>query len=440
MRQKIQQFSQRPFVRNVAAVAGGTAASQAISMAFSPLITRLYGPEAYGIQGVFMSIAGIIGTIAAMTYPIAIVLPKSDTDALGLARLSIYIGIVTSLLVTLALFLFGQEILSLLNAQEISAFMYLIPVSMLIAVAGGVVNQWLIRKKAFILTAKVAVWQTLLMSTVKAGLGFVYPTAAVLVVTNISSDLLSTVLMLLGLRRGRVRHIIEQAETKDSESGLGEWELAKRHRDFPLLRAPQVLLNAASQSLPILLLANYFGVTAAGFYSIATVVLGVPAGLIGNSVKQVFYPRFNEAVHNRENLSALMLKTIISMGMIGLLPFSVVMVFGPSLFDVVFGAAWRTAGEYGRWLAIWFFFELINRPVVSAIPVIRLQGVFLIYEILSVLLRVAALYIGFVVLQSDVGAVAVFSVAGVALSISLNLYVIWSCRTADIRCWKSEYR
>jgi hypothetical protein len=35
------------FVRNVAVVASGTAGAQAITMAFSPIITRLYGPEAF---------------------------------------------------------------------------------------------------------------------------------------------------------------------------------------------------------------------------------------------------------------------------------------------------------------------------------------------------------------------------------------------------------
>ncbi|UCZ56541.1 hypothetical protein LGV61_12545 [Desulfurispirillum indicum] len=33
------------FIRNVAIVASGTAAAQAITMAFAPIITRIYGPE-----------------------------------------------------------------------------------------------------------------------------------------------------------------------------------------------------------------------------------------------------------------------------------------------------------------------------------------------------------------------------------------------------------
>lgn len=170
-------------------------------MAFAPLITRLYGPEAYGIQGVFVSIVGVLGTIAAMSYPIAIVLPKSDADALSLARLSLYIGLSMSVLVTVLLFFLGLEILALLNAEAISFLMYIIPIAMLISVISRVVGQWLIRKKAFSLTAKVTVWQSLIINTIKAGLGFVHPTAAVLIVTNTLSGLLNAALMMLGSRK-----------------------------------------------------------------------------------------------------------------------------------------------------------------------------------------------------------------------------------------------
>ena len=80
------------FVRNVAVVASGTAAAQAIGMAFSPLITRLYGPEAFGLLGIYTSLLGVLGPITALTVPVAIVLPKDDDEAKRLAFLSLFIA------------------------------------------------------------------------------------------------------------------------------------------------------------------------------------------------------------------------------------------------------------------------------------------------------------------------------------------------------------
>lgn len=48
LRSRINYFSRSKFVRNVLAVATGVAAAQAISLAFMPFLTRLYGPEAFG--------------------------------------------------------------------------------------------------------------------------------------------------------------------------------------------------------------------------------------------------------------------------------------------------------------------------------------------------------------------------------------------------------
>lgn len=402
-------------------VASGTAASQAIAMAFSPFITRLYGPEAYGIQGVFMSIASVMAIIAAMTYPTAIVLPKSDADALGLARLSIYIGIAMSVLVSVVLFFFGSEVLAILNAEAISIFTYFIPVFMFISVMDVVVSQWLIRKKTFSLTAKVLIWQTLFISTIKTGLGFIHPTAAILIVTNTLNGLLGVIMMLMGLRKTRIG---TQTEPDIAISVSSMWALAKQHRDFPFFRTPQVFLNAVSRSLPVVMLSTYFGPTAVGFYAIASTVLGMPTNLIGSSVMQVFYPRINEAIHRGEDAKALIIKATIGLALSGVLPFAIIIFAGPILFTFVFGSEWRMAGVYAQWLSIWLFFQYINRPAVSATLVLGLQKGLLIYELFSIGTKALALYLGYVIFKSDVVAIALFSIFGVVAYVWLIFWCI----------------
>jgi O-antigen/teichoic acid export membrane protein len=420
--QRIIKFKKSAFIRNVATVATGTAAAQAISMIFSPIFTRLYGPDAYGLQGVFMSIAGILGSIAGMTYPVAIVLPKSDPDAKGLAWLSIYIGISMAVLVMMVLYFFGPGVLAFLQSEEIAPFMYLIPVSMFVSVVSAVLSQWLIRKKAFALTAKVTVWQMFIINTIKTGFGFSHPSAVVLIVSNTLGGLLGAGMMLLGLRRANKSH--QPVLNDDAEIDSNIWALAKRHRDFPLLRTPQVLLNSLSHSLPIMMLATYFGPASVGFYSIASAVLGMPASLIGGSVMQVFYPRINEAIHRGEDAKSLIIKATVGLVLSGMLPFAIVIVAGPTLFGLVFGQKWQVAGVYAQWLSIWLFLQYINKPAVAAIPALRLQGGLLIYELFSTGTKVLALYLGFIYFKSDIAAIALFSVFGVIAYAWLILWVI----------------
>src|SRR5690625_3723904 len=92
----IQRLLNSRFVRNVALVATGTAGAQAITMAFSPVITRLYGPDAFGMLGTFTATLAVVTPIAALTYPIAIVLPKKDDDARAIAKLSFLLALCIS--------------------------------------------------------------------------------------------------------------------------------------------------------------------------------------------------------------------------------------------------------------------------------------------------------------------------------------------------------
>jgi O-antigen/teichoic acid export membrane protein len=402
-------------------VASGTALSQAISMAFTPLITRLYGPEAFGLQGIFTTVVGLATTIAALGYPTAILLPKSDADAKSIALLSVYVGVAMSILMGGILYIAGGRLLELINAEAIAGFMFLIPLSMIFSVFGAVLSQWLLRKKAFGVTARYGVGTTLLLSSAKAIAGFLYPTAMVLIVINTFGSMVGTGLTYLGWRSVQLNSGPTQGLATVERSS---WQLAKVHRDFPLLRTPQNLINGFSQGLPILLLASFFGPASAGQYGIALSVLGMPTVLIGGSVMSVFSPRISEAINRGEDARNLIIRATLGMAVTGALPFLVILLAGPFLFSHVFGPEWRTAGLYAQLLAPWLFFQYINKPAVSAIPALHLQGGLLIYEIFSTGTKLIALWLGFSLLKSDMAAIGIFSLVGIIAYIWLILWVV----------------
>lgn len=422
MMARLYHFVRRPFIRNVFTVASGTVVAQGVGIAFAPFITRLYGPEAFGLQGLFVSVTSLLSIIAALGYPTAIVLPKSDVDAMGLSQLSIAIGFSVSLLTTVILFFVGLDLLRLLNAEAISDFMFLFPFAMLVSVLGNVQAQWLIRKKAYQLNARFVVLTALLLNTTKTCMGLLAPSALILIVTNVAVSMLGTLLTFFGWKR-LVKKRDSLQNVKVSVKTLRH--LASRHRDFPLLRAPQDLINAFSQSLPVLLLASYFGVSASGQYAVAISVLAVPANLIGSSVLAVFYPRITEAIRNGENARSLIVRATLGMAATGAVPYLLVAVAGPFLFSLVFGSEWRTAGVYSQWLAIWIFLQYINRPAVSAIPALRLQGGLLVYELFSTGSKILALWLGFSFYDSAVVSIALFSLSGIIAYAWLILWVVY---------------
>jgi len=421
----IQEIKNNSFVRNVATLAIGTAGAQIIAIACSPVITRLYTPEALGILGVFMAFVGILAPISALSYPIAIVLAKEDREAKGIVQLSVCISLIFATIFLVIIFISGDLVLKYFGNNFKSSFIILIPIYVLFLAWVQIGQQWLIRKKQFHISAKAVAIRSFLVNFAKIALGVLNPLAIVLiVVTTLGGAFHSFILYLGALKYG----INEKIHTRSEKQIPLLLDLSKRYYDFPLYRTPQVFINAISQSLPIIMLSAFFGTNSAGFYAICRSALGTPSQLIGKAVGDVFYPRITEVVHKGGNVTRLLIKATLGLAAIGFFPFVLVILFGPWLFGLVFGPGWTVAGEYARWLSVMLFFNFINRPVVAVIPVLGYQKGLMIYEIFSTGTKLLALYVGVRVFEDDIITVAIFSIFGAIAYFVLISWVILSSR------------
>ncbi|GIO19648.1 polysaccharide biosynthesis protein [Oceanobacillus oncorhynchi subsp. incaldanensis] len=408
------------FIRNVAIMATGTAGAQAITILLSPIITRLYGPEAFGILGTFTALTRILMPIAALTFPIAIVLPRSDIEARALIKLSLKISCFLALITAITFVFLNEHISAIFNIQEISSYMYLIPIVIILAGLVQVSEQWLIRKKSFSINAKVEFSNALVLNGGKVGLGLFYPVASILIILQVIALALKAWMMIFFINKKKDKrqsevNIAEKLETKN---------LLKKYKDFPIYRTPQVFLAASTEGLPIILLSSFFGPAAAGFYSIGRTVLSLPSKIIGEAIGNVFYPRINEAAQNKENVTKLINKACLGLIATGAIPFGIIILFGPWIFSIAFGSEWVTAGEYARWIALSSFSVFTNKPVVRSIPVFNLQRLHLIYTIVSLIGRAIALLIGFLVFNNEIIAIAFFAITTMFLNIFLHFIVI----------------
>ncbi len=415
----------RKFVRNVITLASGTALAQIITLLCSPLITRLYGPEAFGLLGTFNSFLIILSTSITLTYSYAIVLPKKDEEAKAIAKLSLYIGLFLTIIIASVLALFGREIFEILNLQVLYSYMYLIPVVLLFTAGRQVAEQWLIRKKEFSFTAKISVFQSLILNFSKIAGGIVSPVGSTLIIiASLGQGIQMGLLMWGSSNTYFLKKRLSNSEQRYKKSVISLFMIGKRYLDFPLYRAPQVLLAAITQSMPVLLLSAFFGTISSGYYTLGITVLGLPSQIIGKAVGDVFYPRIAEAVQRKENIKNILLKATLLLALIGLIPFGLVILLGPILFSFVFGAEWEVAGIYASWIALWSYALFVSNPSIKTLSVISAQRFYLLYTILNTLLRGGTLLIGGLIFKSDILAVALFSISGAILSVVLTLVTI----------------
>ena len=406
------------FLRNVVTLMTGTTFAQALLILASPILTRLYSPEAFGVFALYLSVLGILTVAACWRYELAIVLPAKDEDAANLLVISICICFGMEALILILAELFRNSIASLLGAPQLAPWLWFMPVSLIAAGLFTTFNYWSTRRKQFRRLAARTITQSTVTAAAQIGTGALYPAASAggLIGGAIVGQLTAT---------GRLAWQIARDEGKQLRSAINKHNMKQmliRYKDFPLYSSWSGLLNTASTMLPALLLAYFFTPTVVGYYALGHRVLAMPMDVIGCSIAQVFFPRAIEAKH-KGDLDRLTLDIFQSLLAIGFVPFLLITIVAPDLFAVIFGARWWTAGEYVRWLSLWLLFVFVSSPLSTMYAVMERQRDGLIVDTIMFSARLLALIIGGV--KGDaLFTIALFGITGAILWIGNCTYIM----------------
>jgi O-antigen/teichoic acid export membrane protein len=403
---KFGLFKSSLIVRNVAAVASGTAAAQIVVVAFSPIITRIYTPEVFGLQGIFLSLISILSPVIALRYPMAIITAETESEALRLSRLALLVAFAMAGVLWMMLLAGGDTGLRLLGAESLGGLILFLPLALLCVALQDVAEFRAARLGVFRLVGIVAVLQAFATNLARVLGGGISPVAAVLVSVTTFAPAVKAAMLMFGTR-----------ELRRPASGLTRGEalsLLKKHRDFPLYRVPTDVIGAISQSAPVIMLAALFSPSAAGLYVLARTVVNLPLNVLGSALGNVLYARFAELAREKQPLLPLVLRaTAFQLAVPGAMLAAAVLFF-PALFAFAFGEAWRTAGTYAQWMTLWIICMLVNVPGVRSLPVIGKQSWHLFFNSFIALSGVAGILLGSRLSDSELGAVAYFSVATAA--------------------------
>lgn len=391
---------------------------QAITFAFSPLITRIYSSEAFGLQGVFLSLISMLTPLIALRFPLAIVVARDEAEVHQLSRLSLYVALGFSALLAVAITFFREPLATLLGVQVLGKMIYFLPLALLFVAMQDVMDYRSARLKIFRVVAIVTVTQAFLTNLVRVLVGLVAPVAMTLMaVTSIAPAVQALLLARSGRRGFGVAPGFSWTDCR---------QLIKRYRDFPVYRAPTDIINAAAQSVPVILLASLFSPSTAGLYVLARSVLNLPTNIIGSAIGNVLYARFAELAREKKPLAPLVVKATLVLFAPG--PIIIVAcLFAPSVFGFVFGESWRDSGNFARWMALWVAFLVANIAAVRALPVIGAQHLHLIFNIAILMGGIAALWVGRNMFGTALGSVATYCVSMAVLyaaQIATYLYFI----------------
>lgn len=412
--------------RSIAVLLAGAAAGQLITLLSAPLLTRIFSPEVFGQAGTVLAIASIGMPVAALCYPLAMVLATDDREALALGRLSLAIGLFLSALTALGIGFLYPSVEGSWGVTR--GLLMLVPLLMCLAVVAGVLEQWANRRSFFAISARVSFAKSVVGNGGKVLGGLLAPVSMTLVLMSVVAEAVAGVLF-AGWLKGT-------AALQGQGQGQGQpvrwWPLMVKYRQFPLFRAPQVLISCLSLAVPVLLLGTWYGPAAVGFFVLARSVIAAPSMLIGKAVGDVFYPLLARADQDKQPLLPFQLKAVSLLALAGAVPLLIALSAAPELFAVLFGDGWQMAGDHARWMALWFYFTLIGVPCINLLPILHAQRSHLVFTCFSAGSRALLMYWACAV--ADLGAatsVALYCVSGAVLNALLMLWVLWLAARRD---------
>ena len=392
------------FYRNIAVVAGGNVTARLIGIISAPIITRLYLPADYGIYSIFVSIFGIVGSLATLRYSVTIPIAESEKLSDNILKLCFFITSSLSLLLVVCVALFGDFFAVKYNTNRIIPYLWFIPIVFFCTGIYEALNNWALREKRFNLITRTKIRQSTSSATVKIGLGALGVSPLGLFIGQIANSAAGIGSLFSKLTR-----------VKPSFFKHFSWHeikfAAKRYKKFPLVQSWSQLLLALGAQLPVLLLGSFYGAKAAGIFGLAYGMINLPMDLIGQSVAQVYYAEISKyGKNNPQKIYNLSVSIIKKMFWIGLIPVGIIVAFGPWIFKLVFGSEWLDAGVYARFLSISILTQFISSPIANIFNVYEKQSLQLTLNIIRVVLVFFVFYASNILEFSALNSIGIYSI------------------------------
>jgi len=399
------------FSKNVLTLMTGTTIAQAIPIAISPILTRIYTPEDFGIFALFMALVGMFSSIASGRYELALLLPKKDEDAFNILVLSFIIICILSFLLLIGILFLHDSIISLLQNDAISIWLYFIPLALFLVGSFNLLTYYNNRKNMYRDIAQATIVKSLVLVVVQLGIGSLKSGVSGLVSGQIISQAFANVKLIKNVFSRRFFNAI---------SFVKMFALARKYKNFPKFQAPHAFLNTLSSSAPIYFFTIFLTSSVVGLFSLSTKIVLTPLMILSSATAKVYNQKVSMLFYKKLDCYTFTLKLLYSLVKKILLPFIVFIFFAPDIFTFLFGLEWREAGVYTQILSPWLFMVFLVGSVSYIPSLLSLQKRAFILEIIYTFLRISSLFLGLYFF--DIYYALIFFSSIGFLMLSYNLY------------------
>ena len=365
------------YITNVIILLLGTGLSQIIPFAASPVLARLYNPEAFGLLGSYAALVGILSVFLNGRYDLAIVKPSLIKSSLELT----YFTFVTSIFITSLITVIIFVLYFVFNIQfELGYLILFVPISAFLMAQNSSLNTLLNRKKKYKRRGKLLVITN--SGYVIYSIIFSFFGSFGLIFGNLSGNLTSFLINFKRLSKSFINQKINK-------------KLILEHKNFLLFLLPSTLLEKLSTNLPVLFLYYIFGPVQTGIFVFASKLSSAPIGMLCLSIGEVYRQKAAEDIANNGNCSLIFYNTRKFLIVLGFIVFIIAFFLAETLFPLIFGPEWVQAGEVVKFFSVMLGLNIVSNSLSYSIVFSNFHKYDTMIQLLRLILVIVSIVIAY---------------------------------------------
>lgn len=399
----------------------GTVLAQLVNILLIPVITRFYPPQEMGVSETFVAYVLILVVGVNGGLELAMILPKSKGEAYQISRLGNAIALVVCTALFVLLLLFQNPLISLLHLPQLHNWILLLPLSLLLEGLSQNFRLLLTREARYSYLSIGKVLNILVRNGISLVFGFLHFSFELLIIAFVMGQLANTLVFAWGLRRVWAAYFVGRLRET--------FHLTSQYKDFIRYGMLSACVNIASKRLPFMLFPFFLAESELllGVYSQADKLLTIPF-ILSIAVGDVYYQRASELARKDESaLLAFTQKTLKSLLLLGLLPYSLVLLSNAETFAFVLGNKYADAGLYAAYFTLQNYLLFAFAPITFLIDIRRKLKSYLYVNIALFVAKLLLLLIG--LSQNDgIFALQLYGIGGGLLTVLQMAYVLYVAR------------
>lgn len=411
---KLFSLKNNEFVKNVFTLLTGSVLGQFFVLVITPILTRLYSDELFGMYFIFISTINILKKITTLRLELAIILPKKDFWAINAFALSMLFTTLTSLFFLLITFLFKDLISKSTKISEISSYMTVIPITLFFIGIYETFSAWNNRHKKYKKISIGKITMNISTGTVQIGANYLFLSNSGLIIGYLIGQIIAAFLMMFITIKDILKHIKDISPKRMKI-------LLIRYKKIPTFNTLINFATNLSNEIPVYLLTGFFSTSVAGFYGMAYKIVGTPFSMLGGSIGQVFYQKASFTNSNNVSLKPLIKKTIINLIKLSILPVVFIIIISPFI-RYILGDEWKDLSFYIFILLPAMFINFLSQPITSVPTITNKQNILLYWLIITFIVKFLSIWISYKI--SDNPYIALISLSIVSATIK-SIVIVW---------------